>query len=148
MTVSLRHFAAEDAPVLREKLWPDMTLEALADMIGEWNTLTFEGRYFEMFAVQSGDRVVGTVSLYEHTASVVSLGAEIFEGERRKGHAAAASALALERAAARGWRIAQDQVRADNAASIRLHEALGFETDGYVYRNQRGQEVLLYLKAL
>ena len=45
-------------------------------------------------------------------------------------------------------RILLDQVRRDNAASIRLHEKLGFETDGYGYRNQKGREVVLYLKPL
>lgn len=40
------------------------------------------------------------------------------------------------------------QIRADNVASIALHNSLGFETDGYVYTNKKGNEVLIYIKVL
>lgn len=125
-----------------------MPLDGIVRMIGEWNTLRFDGRYFESFAVVCGDGIVGMVSLFEHTASTASLGAEIFDGERRKGYAAQALSALQTFAREKGFRILQDQIRADNAASIRLHEKLGFETDGYVYRNKKNQEIVLYWKAL
>jgi hypothetical protein len=40
------------------------------------------------------------------------------------------------------------QIRADNVVSSALHNSLGFETDGYVYRNKKGNEVLIYIKVL
>ncbi|MBE7005128.1 MAG: GNAT family N-acetyltransferase [Ruminococcaceae bacterium] len=146
--VSLRHFTEDDAETLRQKLWQDMPCEEVVRMIGDWNTLVFDGRYYEAFAVERDGAVVGMVSLYEHTASTVSLGVEIFGSERRKGCAAEAVAALLDHARGKGYRIAQDQVRADNAASIRLHEKLSFESDGYVYRNQKDQKVLLWWKPL
>ena len=65
-------------------------------------------------------------------------------GDALKGALAALISLAKEK----GYRIVLDQVRRDNRASIRLHEKLGFETDGYIYRNRKNNEVVLYLKIL
>ena len=48
----------------------------------------------------------------------------------------------------RGFEILLQQVRTDNGASIRLHEALGFEKDNYTYTNRNGNEVFLYLKTI
>ena len=104
--VTLRSFVPEDAESVRRNLYPDLSLPDIAQMIDEWNTRRYRGKYFEMFA------------------------------------------LLMQYAAEKGYRIVQDQVRRDNAASIRLHEKLGFESDGYVYRNQRNQEVVLYLKQI
>ena len=55
---------------------------------------------------------------------------------------------ALARAAELGFHIVLQQILTDNEASLRLHEKLGFESDGYVYRNAKGREVTLWLKAL
>ena len=56
--------------------------------------------------------------------------------------------ILLKEAAEKGYRIIQQQVRTTNTASIRLHEKLGFETDGYIYKNKHDHDVLIYLKAL
>ena len=47
-----------------------------------------------------------------------------------------------------GYQIIQDQVRTDNLASIALHNSLKFETDGHVFKNANGKDVLLYLFCL
>lgn len=143
--IAIRRFAAEDAEALRRGLYPDMALSEVSEMIAEWNTCEYGGRRFDAFAVVSDERIVGYVSLYEQSRSVVSAGAEIFADERGRGAAAEAVRLLLRYASEQGYRIVFDQVRADNAASIRLHEKLGFESDGCVYRNRRGREVLLFL---
>lgn len=117
-------------------------------LIAEWESKTYNGKFFEMFAVVDGENIVGTVSLYEHSESVVSLGVEIFEEYRRRGYALRACALALERARERRYRIVLDQVREDNKASIALHRRLGFENDGYIYITQKGSRVLLYIRAI
>ena len=44
--------------------------------------------------------------------------------------------------------IIQDQVHTDNQASIALHNSLEFETDGYVFKNAKDKDVLLYLFCL
>ncbi len=138
----------EDAETVRKHQYPDMTVEEIERMIEDWNSGVFEGRRFEMLAVTEDGRITGSASLLEHSKSVVSLGIEIFSEERGKGIASGVMPLLLERARETGYRAVLDQVRTDNAASIRLHEAFGFETDGYVYRNRRDREIVLYLKLL
>ncbi len=125
-----------------------MELSAISEMIDEWNSLVCCGKYFEMFAIVSDDKIAGYVSLYEHSKTVASIGAEVIAEERRKGAASEAISLLMRYASEKRYRIILDQVRRDNMASIRLHEKLGFESDGYVYRNQRGQETVLYLKPI
>ena len=108
----------------------------------------YGGNPFEMYAVTSGGRIVGSISLYGRDCGMASLGPEIFSSDRRNGYAAEAMKLLAERAAGMGYRILMDQVRSDNAASIALHEKLGFGTDGAVYRNSRGRDVIIYVMAL
>ncbi len=69
------------------------------DLITEWNSCIYQGRYFEMFAVESGSRIVGYVSLYEKSRSVASAGVEIFPEERGKGFASVAMIDLLKYAA-------------------------------------------------
>ena len=101
-----------------------------------------------LFVRPSDGRIVGYVSLYERGRTTASVGAEIIPCERGKGAASEALALLTRYASEQGYRVLLDQIRADNKASVRLHEKLGFETDGYVYTNQRGHEVLLYVMAI
>ena len=146
--VTIRKFTRDDAAPLQQSLYPDMTLSGISEMIDAWNTCVYRGRYFEMFAILSDERVVGCVSLYEHSKNVASLGAEVILEERHKGTASQAVSRLMRYAAEKQYRVILDQVRRDNTASIRLHEKLGFESDGYVYRNQRDQEIVLYLKPI
>ncbi len=44
--------------------------------------------------------------------------------------------------------IVSQQIRTDNIASLNLHAKLGFETDNYIYKNRRGNDVLIFLKNL
>jgi len=146
--ISIRKFVHEDAEALQKILYPDLPLSGILEMIDEWSTCVCRGRVFEMFAIISDQKIVGYVSLYEHSKIVASAGAEVIAEERCKGSASEAVSMLLQYAAEKHYRIIFDQVRKDNTASIRLHEKLGFESDGYVYRNQRDQEVVLYLKLL
>lgn len=146
--IGLRQFTGSDAEEIRQHMYPDMTIGEIEQMIAEWNTCVFAGRFFELLAVTKDGRIVGSASLKECSKSAVSLGIGIVAAERGKGIASDAMRLLLERAKEKGYRVALDQVRTDNAASIRLHEKFGFETDGYVYRNKRDHEVILYLNVL
>ncbi len=143
--VSLRHFSDSDAAVLSELM--GIGISEAAEMIRDWNSLEFHGSYFEMFAITSGG-IVGTVSLYRLSDSVVSMGPEVFPVFRRQGFAKEAMLLAMEAAKRKGFKIVSQQIKSDNAASIALHKSLGFETDGYGYTNKKGKEVLIFLKSL
>lgn len=146
--IYLRNFTADDAEEFWLKQSSGMTLYEIREMFAEWNKKEYSGKYFEMFAVIGDGEIVGTISLYEHSRSVVSFGPEIFEPYRRQGIGREAMILAMETAKTKGYRIVSQQIRADNTASLSLHIRLGFETDGYVYRNRKGNEVLIYLKLL
>lgn len=101
-----------------------------------------------MYAVLHDETVVGTISLYARSKSVISIGPEIFEAYRQRGFAKAALTEAMQMAKEKHYQIVLQQVRTDNTASIRLHESLGFESDRYVYQNQKGNDVFLYLKTI
>ncbi len=146
--VTIRSFTREDAEALQYGLYPDMTRSEISDMIEEWNASVCRGRYFEMFAILFDERIVGCVSLYERSGFIASAGVEVMKEARGRGAASEALSWLTRYAAEKGYRILQDQVRKDNPASIRLHEKLGFQSDGSVYHNQRDHEVLLYLKPL
>ena len=143
--MALRPFSHDDAAVVRENMMPDASFEEVSALIEDWGTKRFAGKFFEMLALTVDGTVVGSVSLYEHTEKVASFGAEIFPGERGRGYAPEGLRLLMKKAKAYGYRLLMDQVRADNRASIALHEKLGFETDAYVYKNARDHSVLLYL---
>ena len=146
--IVFRHFLEQDAGFICGKLYPDLTTDGAVAMIHEWNSGIHQGRYFEMFAVLSGNEIVGYASLLEHSHSTVSAGIEILRTEQNKGFGAQTLATLIDLAASKGYRIMFDQVRADNLASIKLHEKMGFESDKYIYRNQKNKEIILYIKPL
>ena len=143
--IELRPFSQNDAALVRENMMPDASFEEAAALIEDWGTNRFAGKFFEMLALTVDGTVVGSVSLYEHTEKIASVGIEIFPGERGRGYASEGLRLMIEKAKGYGYRLLMDQVRADNLASISLHEKLGFETDAYVYKNARDRSVLLYM---
>ena len=146
--VTLRNFSEKDILVLQQQTYRDKSVSEIREKITDWNLKEHQAKYFEMFAVLAGDSIVGMISLYQHSQSVVSCGIEIFPEYRGQGFGKEAMALALETAKEKGYKIASDQVRTDNQPSIALHYALGFESDGYVYTNQKGRAVSIYLKPL
>lgn len=146
--VVLRNFLDSDAEVFQRKSCKNISLEEIKEMLSHWNAKEHEGRYFEMFAIVNDQEIIGQISLYQHSENVISCGPEIYEGYRKQGYAGEAMMLAMDIAKEKGYKIVSQQVRADNVASIALHRRLGFETNGYVYRNRKGKEVLIYLKSL
>ena len=145
--ITLRRFAIEDAPSLQER-YSSLSREQIERMIYEWNSGQFDGKYFEMLAIISDGCIVGTISLYEHSSKVVSIGPEVFEPYRKNGYGKKAMLQACGIAADREYKIVSQQIRTDNAASIALHVSLGFETNGAVYTNAKGNQVSIYLKSL
>ena len=146
--ISLRHFEEPDAEVLRAFFPSARCQDDIISMIHDWSTLSYNGRYFEMFAIQEDATIVGSISIYERSKGIASLGIEIFAPYRRRGYAYEAMRLLMGHAKRKGFKIILQQVRNDNHASIRLHGKLGYETDGQVYENQKGHKVLIYLMPL
>ncbi len=144
--VSLRNVTADDAPTLCRNAFPALMPEQVLAMIAAWNTKQFQGRYFEMFAVLANGEIVGTISLYQHTEDIISIGPEIFSPYRRHGYGSAAMQCACEIAKKKGYRLVSQQVRVNNTASIAMHESLGFETDGVITTNAKGNPIVMYRK--
>lgn len=146
--IVLRNFRDTDASIFQEKHSRHLPLEEIKELFRKWNLKEYEGKYFEMFAIIKDEDIVGRISLYQHSVNVISCGPEIFEGCCRQGFAKEAMGLAMEISKNKGYKVVMQQIRTDNGASIALHNSLGFETDGYVYRNKKGNEVLIYVKVL
>ncbi len=146
--ISIRHFTEHDAIILQQKQYTENSITDICEMITEWESNTYQGKYFEMFAITANDTIVGSVSLYEHSKSVVSIGVEIYPENRKNGYATEGMRLLMIHARNLGYRIIQDQVQTDTQASISLHYNMGFETDGYIYKNMKGKDVLLFLSCL
>lgn len=146
--VALRNFTDKDAQVLQQFAFRDLSIGQIENVIAEWGKKTHQNRYFEMLAIVDGENIVGTISLYQLTESVLTIGPDVFTAYRRRGFAKQAMPIACELAKAKGYKVALQQVSVDNAASIALHKALRFETDGYEYANQKGNKVLIFVKPL
>ena len=117
-------------------------------MISDSDSKSFDGRFFEMYVVMSGEEIVGLISLFEHSASIVSIGPEIFTESRKLGYATKAMQIAIDIARSIGYKIVFQQVRVNNIASIKLHKKLGFETDNIIYKNRKNNEIFIYLKSI
>ena len=146
--VFLRNFTNDDAEVFQQKQKMNISLDEIKAMFAKWGEKEYEGKYFEMFAIVKDGEIVGSISLYQHSNSVVSCGPEVFEAYRRQGIGREAMLLVMERAKNMGFKLISQQIRRNNIASIALHEKLGFETDEHIYINKKGNEVLIYVKPL
>ena len=146
--ILLRNFKKEDASELQKYVYSDLSTEQVEALICEWYKKQFNGKYFEMYAIVSDEKIVGTISLYQHSSEVISIGPEIFCEYRRKGFAKEAMICACQMAKEKGFKIVSQQIRTNNAASIALHCSLGFETNELVFTNTKGNQVYIYLKSL
>jgi len=143
----LRAVCKEDIGLFRDTSYGAMSPEGVGEMIAGSLEKRHGGRYFEMFAVMDGETCVGVVSLYGLGDGAVSCGPEIKPQYRRQGYGALAVGAALAQARLLGFTRAVAQVRRDNAASIALHQKLGF-TRCRSYVNRKGNPVLEFEKEL
>lgn len=143
--ITLRSFTEADALELQRNKYRHKTISEVQEMIREMNKKCYSEKYFEMFAVVHQERIVGMISLYEHSKWVVSCGPEIFEGECRKGYGYEALLRALLAAREKGYKIAVAQIRIDNVASIGLHRKAKFEIE-HEYVNAKGNRVYFMLR--
>ena len=126
----------------------NMSLDELNKLILQSSSELYEDKFFKMFAVLNEKVCVGTISLFEHSSSIVSIGPDIFKEYRQRGYATEAMKAAMDIARVKGYKIVCQQIRTNNSASINLHAKLGFETDNYVFRNRNNNEIVLYIKSL
>ncbi|MBO5128518.1 MAG: GNAT family N-acetyltransferase [Clostridia bacterium] len=124
-----------------------MTSEQRRTLIEESIGKTHNGAYFEFLVVYREHTVIGFMNLYAHSAHIISCGPTIKEPYRKNGFGCLAETMALEYAKEKGYTIAVGGVEDTNAASIALHEKLGFELDR-TFSNKRGKTIRLYIKAL
>ena len=144
--ITLRNMVESDGPELQKKKYGSNTIAEIQEKVRIMNTKVYNARYFEMFAIINRLEMVGMISLYEHSESVVSFGIEIFEHYRRKGYAYEALLQALSIARNKGYKIVTVQIHVDNVASIALHKKAGFETDFYEYINRKGTKVYIMMR--
>ena len=144
--LTLRRFEAMDTELVASRF--NLNLDGAKNLINEWNTQIFDGKHCEMFAIISNETVVGMISMYEHSKSVISIGPEIFKEYRRKGFSKAAMEKVISIAHSQHYAIVLQQVQINNEASIKLHESLNFERDNAIYKNKKGNDIYLYLKCI
>lgn len=145
--IYLRHFLYSDIKLLRTKILPGYTDEAIFKTLEQWNSKLYKGHAFEMFAICCNATVVGTISLLDHDGNSIGIGPEVLPKFRRKGYAKAAMQQALELARLNGYIVVTAKIRKDNIASIRLHESLGFELRSETI-DKKGNTLLLYTKPI
>ncbi len=144
--IELRPISVDNIELLAEKY--NMSVEDANNLIARSDSELYENKYFKMLVVLNWASCVGIVSLYEHSASVISIGPDIFVEYRKRGYGTEAMKLAMDIAREEGFTIVCQQIRTNNNASIKLHESLGFETDNYIFKNRNDNEVSIYLKSL
>lgn len=133
----LRPYTQDDWSVLALHQYPTMLEPEIKNLISEFNSGSYHGQHFQMLAVEHDDTLVGYVSLLEQTPGIASEGVEIYPPYRRRGFAFAALQKLFSQTT---YHTITAQIRADNSASLALHNKLGFHVvDEFV--NRRGHSV-------
>lgn len=139
--------SADSMPDFEDTSYAAMSDEDKRRMIRESCDRRHDGAYFELFAVSDDGRIVGFMNLYARSAHTISIGPEIRRSVQKQGYGYLSELLALQYAKQMGYTTAVAEVRADNAASIALHEKLGFSLEDCRI-NKHGNPVRIYGKAL
>ena len=147
MKIKLRKFNTEDAYLLKKYQFRQMDINEIKDIIALWNRNLYNGRYCEVFAAEYHDALSGWFSMAELPNGSISIGPTVFEPYRRKGIAFSVMQNLLFTAKRNGYSTAEAQIRINNAASIKLHEKLGYIQIKKI-TNRNGNEVYIYMKKL
>lgn len=145
--ISLKPITLQNIDDFDDTEYETMTSEQRYRLIEESIEKKHNGFYFEFLVVYRENTVVGFMSLYAHSAHIISCGPTIKEPYRKNGFGCLAETMALEYAKEKGYTIAVGGVEDTNTASIALHEKLGFELDRK-YSNKQGRTIRMYIKAL
>lgn len=147
MKIKLRKFNAEDAYLLKKYQFHQMDMNEIKDMIALWNKNLYNGRYCEVFAAEYDGALSGWFSMAKLPNGRISIGPTVFEPYRQKEIAFSVMQNLLFTAKRNGYSLAEAQIRINNAASIKLHEKLGYIQGGKVI-NRNLNEVFVYTKEL
>jgi RimJ/RimL family protein N-acetyltransferase len=149
MTVTLRPFSESDCGFILEN-WSGTgriigqnfpkERDELLRLLAEWDTKTYNSTYFEMFAIVANGALVGNISLYDKGGGRASFGIAVDALCHRRGIAYAAVSQLLGYAVSLGYKFIVSSARADNTASVKLHEKCGFANLGK-FKNAKGNEV-------
>lgn len=145
--ITLKPITSEQMDIFDGCSFAAMSDDEKIQMIAESNNLLHDGKYFELLVVYSDNEIIGFMSLYAHSAHIISCGPEIKLEFQRRGYAFEAEKAALDYAKEKGFRVAVGYVDENNIASVGLHEKLGFELD-MTYVNEKNRAVKVYIKAL
>lgn len=115
-------------------------VKKLTKIINEWASKTYQGKYFEQFAIVDNECIVGMISLYEVNASSVSAGVIIDKKYYKDGYAAQALNLIKEVAKNKGYKQLVSTCRTNNYVSIKLHEKCKFNNQGKSI-NKKGNQI-------
>jgi RimJ/RimL family protein N-acetyltransferase len=143
----LTPISIDNIPDFEDTSYAEMTDADKRRMVQESGDKRHDGAFFEMLSVTDGDQIVGFISLYAQSAHIIGIGPEIKKTFQGQGYGYRAEVLALEYARKKGFSIAAASVREENAASIALHEKLGFEIGAHCM-SKHGNPVRIYIKAL
>lgn len=124
-----------------------MDMNEITDMIALRNKNLYNGRYCEVFAAECEGALSGWFSMAELPNGRISIGPTVFEPYRQKGIAFSVMRNLLLTAKRNGYSLAEAQIRINNAASIKLHEKLGYIQIKKI-TNRNGNEVYIYMKKL
>lgn len=147
MKIKLRKFNTEDAYLLKKYQFHQMDMNEITDMIALRNKNLYNGRYCEVFAAECEGALSGWFSMAELPNGRISIGPTVFEPYRQKGIAFSVMRNLLFTAKRNGYSLAEAQIRINNAASIKLHEKLGYIQIKKI-TNRNGNEVYIYMKKL
>ena len=144
--IELRPISKKYTEILSDNY--NMSPEDTDKLIAQSDSELFKDKFFKIYVIMIEEIVVGTISLYEHSANVVSIGPDIFEEYRLRGYATEAMKAIMDIAKTKGYKVVFQQIRKNNTASISLHTKLGFETDNCIFKNRNDNEVSIYLKPI
>ncbi len=146
--MELRMFTPDDAEILLRLggIYACLPRSELENMISVWNSGLRDGQRFERLAAIEDGEAVGMVTIAQSADYVASIEPEIFVKFRRRGYGKAVMREAMERARAKGYRIAVASVRGDNVAGLRLFRRLNYLQDHVCEHN--GQQYTFFLRLL
>ncbi len=154
--ITIRNFTHDDVNFIYEnwaenKNWQGCLFkkdkESIKNLIDEWSTLIYHGKYFNQLVIVFKNKLVGMISLFEKSENEASVGVYIDQYYRQQGIAKKAYLLIEKLARKLGYNILTAGVLKENTASIKLHLRCGFIKDS-ICVNSKGKQQIKFIKRL
>lgn len=147
MEVELVEITVADVDIFDKTEYSVLSAEKRLELIECSNLGVYSGKFFKFYLIKDGKTPVGVLNVCGVSADVVSVAPEIFLEFRGKGYAFLGLIAAYKKCVSIGFKTASAGIRADNTASRKLHEKLGFDLVK-TYKSKSGKEMVYYLKPL